>query len=387
MKRRHRVLAWILAGALVLAGVPARAEGSAQSAAGPAQESFSEGETILVTSTIYVSWEDGYSLEEGVTLQAAEGLDGPILEVAEDAELTLCGVTLVGNGSMLIANHGILRLDDSVSLLVKDGGGVGCVYTAAGAATYLNGELVAGEDQQETEEESEAEEASGETDSDAEGAAEPETGESETKETETAVKEPETEEPETVRQTEGKTPETPLQTETDQTETDQTETDHKQTDHKQPESTEAAETEKTKDLTTEAGETETEKQETSETKKAVIPETEDRETEEQESVETETEASVRKEAVETVKNAIMALSIHSREDVRSLLPVSQAYDGLTEQEKAAIPQEVRQLLESAKEMAAAYNHTQLGVSVYGNLPWYVQFQVKRTEADSEGGRF
>lgn len=40
---------------------------------------------------------------------------------------------------------------------------------------------------------------------------------------------------------------------------------------------------------------------------------------------------------------------------------------------------VRKLLESAKEMAAAYNHTQLGVSVYGNLPWYVQFQVKLTD--------
>ena len=30
-------------------------------------------------------------------------------------------------------------------------------------------------------------------------------------------------------------------------------------------------------------------------------------------------------------------------------------------------------------MAAAYNHTQLGVSVYGNLPWYVQFRVKLTD--------
>ena len=88
---------------------------------------------------------------------------------------------------------------------------------------------------------------------------------------------------------------------------------------------------------------------------------------------------IRSEAVETVKNAIVALSIHSRKDVKGLLAVSQAFDGLTDAERAAIPEQVRQLLESAKQMAAAYNHTQRGVSVYGNIPWYVQFRVKLTD--------
>lgn len=427
MKQRHRVLAWALAGALVLAGVPVRAEGSTVYVSGSgsgensgmtatsplgsvyqAQELLPEGGTILVTSTIYIAGEREYSLNDGVTLQAADELEGPLFEIAEGGELTLDNAVLVGNSSTVIVNNGVLKMDDSVSLLVKDGGNVGCVYTEEGAATYLNDELVAGEAVTETEKESETPETEGKETAESSGTE---------KESETGERQPETDktsgteqkQPETAEsaETDKKQPETGSGSGTDkkQPETaESAETDKKQpetaesaeTEKKQPETAEGAETEKKQPETAETSETdqkkpgtegksETEKKqpetaETSETDQGQ-PETKQPETAEGESgaPETETAAPVRAEAVETVKNAIVALSIHSRDDVRSLLPVSQAYDGLTEAEKEAIPAEVRQLLASAKEMAAAYNHTQLGVSVYGDLPWYVQFQVKMTE--------
>lgn len=398
MKQRHRVLAWALAGALVLSGIPVRAEGNTVYVSGSgseensgmtegspldsvyqAQELLPEGGTILVTSTIYITGEREYLLNDGITLQAAEELDGPLFEVAEGGELTLGNAVLIGNSSTLIANSGVLRMDDSVSLLVKDDGGIGCVYTAEGAATYLNDELVAGEAGNSTEQESEASETEEDAAEDSETEKESGTDKKEPETTETAGTEQK--EPETAG-TEQKQPETagaeqkrPETTETAGTDKKQPETaETAGTDKKQPETAETAETEKKQPETAETAGTEKKQPETNEAIKV-----EEKKPETAESEIFETVIPVRAEAVETVKNAIVALSIHSREDVRDLLPVSQAYDGLTEVEKEAIPAEVRQLLDSAKEMAAAYNHTQLGVSVYGNLPWYVQFQVKLTD--------
>lgn len=405
MKQRHRVLAWALAGALVLSGIPVRAEGNTVYVSGSgseensgmtegspldsvyqAQELLPEGGTILVTSTIYITGEREYLLNDGITLQAAEELDGPLFEVAEGGELTLGNAVLIGNSSTLIANSGVLRMDDSVSLLVKDDGGIGCVYTAEGAATYLNDELVAGEAGNSTEQESEAPETEEDTTENSETETESGTDKKEPETTETAGTEQEQPETTETAGTEKKQPETaetagtekkqPETTETAETEKKQPETaETAGTEKKQPETAETAGTDKKQPETAETTGTEKKQPETDETIKV-----EEKKPETAESEIFETVIPVRAEAVETVKNAIVALSIHSREDVRSLLPVSQAYDGLTEAEKEAIPAEVRQLLDSAKEMAAAYNHTQRGVSVYGNLPWYVQFRVKLTDA-------
>ena len=417
MKQRHRVLAWALAGALVLAGVPVRAEGSAVYVSGSgsaensgmtegsplssiyaAQELLPEGGTILVTSTIYIAGEREYSLNEGITLQAAEELDGPVFEIAEGGELTLNNIVIVGNSSTLISNSGVLKLDDSVSLLVKDSESVGCVYTAEGAATYLNGELVAGDAGAEKETQSEAsetEETAEKNEADMDGTDEEETetvsgADAEQPENggsaETAQKQTETGE---TAETAQKQTETGITTETAQKQTETSgsaETAQKQTEtggstetaQKQPETGANAGLDEKKPETAESSAAGQEQAGTPETKQ---PETGSG-AEESGTTETETAAPIREAAVETVKNAIVALDIHSREDVKSLLPVSQAYDGLTEAEKEALPAEVRQLLESAKSMAAAYNHTQLGVSVYGNLPWYVQFQVKLTDVSN-----
>lgn len=391
MKQRHRVLAWALAGALVLSGIPVRAEGNTVYVSGSgseensgmtegspldsvyqAQELLPEGGTILVTSTIYITGEREYLLNDGITLQAAEELDGPLFEVAEGGELTLGNAVLIGNSSTLIANSGVLRMDDSVSLLVKDDGGIGCVYTAEGAATYLNDELVAGEAVNGTEQESEAPETEEDAAEDSETEKESGTDKKEPETTETAGTEQEQPETTETAGTEKKQPETAETAETEKKEPETAETT--ETEKKQPETAETAETEKKQPETAETAGTEKKQPETNEAIKV-----EEKKPETAESEIFETVIPVRAEAVETVKNAIVALSIHSREDVRDLLPVSQAYDGLTEAEKEAIPAEVRQLLDSAKEMAAAYNHTQLGVSVYGNLPWYVQFQVKLTD--------
>ena len=392
MKQRHRVLAWALAGALVLSGIPVRAEGNTVYVSGSgseensgmtegspldsvyqAQELLPEGGTILVTSTIYITGEREYLLNDGITLQAAEELDGPLFEVAEGGELTLGNAVLIGNSSTLIANSGVLRMDDSVSLLVKDDGGIGCVYTAEGAATYLNDELVAGEAGNSTEQESEAPETAEDTTENSETETESGTEKKEPETTETAGTEQEQPETTETAGTEKKQPETAETAGTEKKEPETTET--AETEKKQPETAETAGTDKKQPETAETAGTEKKQPETDETIKV-----EEKKPETAESEIFETEIPVRAEAVETVKNAIVALSIHSREDVRSLLPVSQAYDGLTEAEKEAIPAEVRQLLDSAKEMAAAYNHTQRGVSVYGNLPWYVQFRVKLTDA-------
>ena len=334
MRQRRRILAWALAGVLVMGSVPVRAEGNrvvyvSMNGSGEnggmtedsplnsiyaAQELLPEGGTILVTDTIHITGERTYLLNDGITLQAADGLEGPVFEIEEGGTLTLNNVVIIGNSSTLISNGGVLKMNDSVSLQVRDGEGVGCVYTAGGAATWLNDELVAGTA-------SDGDQTSGD--------------ETETKDTQDATEE------DTEEDTEKESEEEPDETEQDVTEKE-------------------SETEKKQDVTEKESETEKKQTETAgASEEASIP--------------------IREKAVETVKEAIIALDIHSRKDVKKLLAVSQAYDGLTESEKEAIPVKVRKLLESAKEMAAAYNHTQLGVSVYGNLPWYVQFQVKLTD--------
>ncbi len=418
MRKRYRALALALAGVLVLASMPVRAEGytayaggngswenSGMTAESPldsiyeAQKLLPEGGTILVTGTIYITGESSYSLNDGITLQAAEELDGPIFAVEEGGSLTLNNIVIIGNGSTVISNRGILKLDDSVSLQVKGGEGVGCVYTGEGGATYLNEELVAGDAVQDGEPGTEESETGNEV--------QDETGESGGKDEETA----QTEEAVSTETGETAVPDetekvTSSDKETDETEN--TEEDNNTETEKNPEGTEkdteeSGETNATEGETAETDETsatevkpeETEKLPEADKKPDTVPETEKKpeETKQPETAQTEKndgasgveqgikeeKEPVRRKAVETVTDAIIALNIHSREDVGSLLPVSQAYDGLTAAEKQAVPNHVRQLLESAKEMAAAYNHTQLGVSVYGNLPWYVQFRVKLTD--------
>lgn len=413
MRKRHRALALALAGALVLASMPASAEGHTAYAGGngsrensgmtgespldsiyEAQKLLPEGGTILVTGTIYITGESSYSLNEGIILQAAEELDGPVFAVEEGGSLTLNNIVIIGNSSTVISNKGVLKLDDSVSLQVKGGEGVGCVYTGEGGATYLNEELVAGDAVQDGEPGTEESEAGNE--------AQDGTGENGGKEDETV----QTEEAESTETEETAAPDETEKIPSSEQETGETESEEET--EKNPGGTEkdtegTGETAATEGETAETGETsaaevkpeETEKLSETEKKPDAAPETEKKpeEIKQPETAQTEKKDGasgveqgikeekepVRRKAVETVTDAIIALNIHSREDVGSLLPVSQAYDGLTEAEKQAVPVHVKQLLESAKEMAAAYNHTQLGVSVYGNIPWYVQFRVKLTD--------
>ena len=331
MKKGCKLLACIMASALVLSsvpGMPSTADGNAvyvsdggsETNSGidrenplnsiyAAQDLLPDGGTIIVSSTIYISGERSYSLNEGIVLKADEGLEGPVFEVADGGELTLNNIVIIGNSSMLISNNGMLKMDDSVALKVMGSDSVGYVYTGENGATYLNGELVAGQE-------------SGQ-----------ETQQSETAESETeAVSETETawEDESEAAQTEPKQTEVAAESESQETET--THKDNSGNESKPEETSETPQSEsvETETQASEAPQTETEKQQ--ETQPTEVPETE----------------TIRTEAVETVKNAISSLNIHSRKDVTSLLAVSQAYEGLTEAEKDAIPEKIKQVLNVKK---------------------------------------
>ncbi|MDY3920229.1 MAG: hypothetical protein SOZ59_14765 [Candidatus Limivivens sp.] len=83
--------------------------------------------------------------------------------------------------------------------------------------------------------------------------------------------------------------------------------------------------------------------------------------------------------VQAIEEEILALDIHSREDAKQLVPLYTRYCALTAEEKEEVSGEARQLLESATEIAGSYNHSDQGVSVSGNIPWYVQLEVSVLE--------
>ncbi|MDO5423598.1 MAG: hypothetical protein Q4F41_07730, partial [Eubacteriales bacterium] len=98
-----------------------------------------------------------------------------------------------------------------------------------------------------------------------------------------------------------------------------------------------------------------------------------------------TEAAVQtmSEAAQAVAEEIQALEIHSREEAKALVPLYVRYNALSAAEKESISEDVKQLLEAATETAAAYNHSDQGVTVTGDIPWYTQIQVSIREDASE----
>ena len=109
-----------------------------------AQELLPEGGTIVVTGTFYIDSDREYYLNDGITIQAFEELEGPIFEIAEGGSLVLDNMTIVGNDYFPISNGGTLYLNDSVSFIQWDEeiAQADGVDTWDGAVTYLNGEVL-----------------------------------------------------------------------------------------------------------------------------------------------------------------------------------------------------------------------------------------------------
>lgn len=82
------------------------------------------------------------------------------------------------------------------------------------------------------------------------------------------------------------------------------------------------------------------------------------------------------------EEAVKNLTIESEEDVSRLAELVQEYESMSGEEKASVSGETLELLENAKSYAAVFNHSHNGVSVSGNLPWYVQ--VTATRLPDEG---
>ena len=460
MRKRSRLLACAMIGALVLSGIPkvpsqavgsaantvyaggnGTSEGSGDSASPlsslyAAQDMLPEGGTIVVTSTIYVSGERSYSLNSGIMLKAAEDLEGPVFEVAQGGELTLNNIVIVGHNSTLISNNGVLKLDSSVSLQVEGSStGVGCVYTGGQGSTYLDGSLVAGvAEKPKTESGDSNKDGTGQSETSQSGTSQTETGkdgngQSETSQSETGkgqdnssqTGQSETGQSETGKGENGQ-PQTGQsetgkgendQPQTSQSETSQSETGKDGNGQSQTSQSETSQSETGKDG---AGQPQTGQSETSQPETGKDgndqPQTNQSETSQPEtgkdgngnsqsggsdtkepesgkgsgSQDEQSEApsmAVMSQEVIALDKAVIALSVHSRDDIDSVVQVTKAYEALSEAEKAAIAPDTMKLLQSAQEMAAAYNHTQLGVTVYGNLPWYVQFRVALVDVSAE----
>ena len=377
-KRKFGLFAYVLAGTLVFANIskiPVNAEGNAiyvsmdgasensgVAADSPldsiyeAQKRLPEGGTIVINSTIYITGERYYSLQEGITLEAAEDLEGPVFEIAKGGRLTLNNIVIIGQGSTLILNNGVLKMDGSVSLQVADSIGLGGVYTGAEASTYLDDHLVAG-----IAEARQSEEQTAESETMTEEIIEEMTEEVETS--------PESEaETQTVQIAETESNEAPISTE------------NSKPDEKE---TTAAETVLLGEQETQATETQTKIPESGQAKAtAPVTASPEKASPEKAKQKKQERTSEPTKAVQKLQKAITALDVHSRDDIMPVVAATKTYDVLSASEQSMLSRESLQLLKSAQEMAAAYNQTQLGVSVYGNLPWYVQFRV--TMLDGSG---
>lgn len=81
--------------------------------------------------------------------------------------------------------------------------------------------------------------------------------------------------------------------------------------------------------------------------------------------------------VEKVEQLLAKLpeAIGSQSDVDAVVAASQAYEQLGEEAQAAVSGELLERLYDAQSRVLAYNRVSLGVTVQGDLPWYIQFRA------------
>ena len=67
-------------------------------------------------------------------------------------------------------------------------------------------------------------------------------------------------------------------------------------------------------------------------------------------------------------------------EVKQVVEATKLYDALSEEFQEEISPSLRAKLAKAQEAAAAVNHTSNGISVSGELPWYVVFRAEKTDS-------
>lgn len=89
--------------------------------------------------------------------------------------------------------------------------------------------------------------------------------------------------------------------------------------------------------------------------------------------------------VENVKNLITYLpeEINSQEAIEAILDVTKALEALTEEQRELITDTDKEKLWQAQETAKVFLRTCNGVTIEGNIPWYVQLKVELQNDKSE----
>ncbi|MCL2655490.1 MAG: hypothetical protein FWD65_07365 [Coriobacteriia bacterium] len=92
------------------------------------------------------------------------------------------------------------------------------------------------------------------------------------------------------------------------------------------------------------------------------------------------------DAIDTIND--LPDSVKDKDDADKVAEATNAYDGLTDNEQAQVPRDVKDALAAAQAQAAAINHTDGKASVSGDLPWYVRLVVTPVpRSDSRYGAF
>ena len=75
--------------------------------------------------------------------------------------------------------------------------------------------------------------------------------------------------------------------------------------------------------------------------------------------------------------------VTTTEEVEAIVAATKEYEALSEAQKAYVEADSLVLLQTAQEQAKTVNRTSNGVTVDGDLPWYIQFQVQLNNDKSD----
>ncbi|MCH1982974.1 procyclic acidic repetitive family protein [Ruminococcus sp. OA3] len=324
----------------------------------------SDGE-ILVCGTVSVSGDTTWSLPGGVSLKRASGFSGAIVNIS--GTLTLNNISLSASdisGSGTIAGKENNKKDPEPTKEPE-----------ATATPEPTKEPEAAETPEPTKEPEAAETPEPTKEPEETETPEP-TKEPEATETPEPTKEPEeTETPEPTKEPEEtETPEPTKEPEATETPEPTKEPEATET----PEPTKDPEATETPEPTKEPEETET-PEPTKEPEAAETPEP----TKEPEATETpdkdvqENVPGKDKDRDMLTKLQNLKVTVENQADVDAVIDAFRWYEGCTEEEKMNVPNELVIRLKKAQTVCKLYNHTSSGITVEGDIPWYVQFRVSR----------
>ena len=329
---------------------------------GKAKELAGNDGEILVCGTVSVSGDTTWSLPGGVSLKRASGFSGAIVNIS--GTLTLHNISLSASdisGSGTIAGKENDKKDLEPTKEPEE--------TATPEPTK---EPEVTETPEPTKEPEVTETPEPTKEPEETETPEP-TKEPEETETPEPTKEPEvTKEPEPTKEPEAT--ETPEPTkEPEETETPEPTKEPEATET--PEPTKEPEETATPEPTKEPEETETpeptkEPELTEEAKPTGEPETPDKDI-------PENITGTDKDQDMLTKLQNLKVTVENQADVDAVIDAFRWYEGCTEEEKMNVPGELVIRLKKAQTVCKLYNHTSSGITVEGDIPWYVQFRVSK----------